>query len=332
MRRKYILMTVTSLLAFLVISCGTSERHGEATEEGELPVTKVPNIGNAAEAYFSPDGRSLICNAKREGDEGFHTYTLRQNGTRIRRINDLGEDACSYYFPSNKRLIYTSTRDNLQLPPGDWSDPENYPEGAELYSCDLKGGDLKRLTFNEYYEAEASLSPDEEWILFGRQIDGKMDLWRMRPDGSDEYQITHTPEWQEGGSFYMQDSETILFRAWKITDEGQRGMPMTIFTIKHDGTDLRQITQDPGTNWAPYPAPDGKHFAFVKVLPPHNYEIYMMNMETGEQTRLTYSDAFDGFPSISPDGNTLCFSSSRETPPGERWLTLYLMDISSLGI
>ncbi|MFC1619482.1 TolB family protein [Candidatus Neomarinimicrobiota bacterium] len=332
MRRQHFLMISTTLFAFLVISCGPSERHGGATEEGELPVTKVPNIGNAAEAYFSPDGRSLICNAKREGDEGFHTYTLRKNGTRIRRINELGEDACSYYFPSNKQLIYTSTRDNLHLPPGNWSDPENYPNGAELYSCDLKGGDLKRLTFNEYYEAEASLSPDEEWILFGRQIDGKMDLWRMRPDGSDEYQITHTPDWQEGGSFYMRDSETILFRAWKITDEGQRGMPMTIFTIKHDGTDLRQITQDPGTNWAPYPAPDGKHFAFVKVLPPHNYEIYMMNIETGEQTRLTHSDAFDGFPSISPDGNTLCFSSSRETPPGERWLTLYLMDISSLGI
>jgi Tol biopolymer transport system component len=316
----------------LIVGCSKSKLQYNSTGEGELPVARIPNIGNAAEAYFSPDGHSLICNAKGDGDEGFHTYTLRQNGTRIRRINDLGEDACSYFFPSNKRLIYTSTRDNLHLPVGDWSDPQNYPDGAELYTCDLKGRDVKRLTSNEYYEAEASLSPDGEWILFGRQIDGKMDLWRMRPDGADEFQITHTPDWQEGGSFYMRDSETILFRAWKITDEGQRGMPMTIFTIKHDGTDLRQITQDPGTNWAPYPAPDGKHFAFVKVLPPHNYEIYMMNMETGEQTRLTYSDAFDGFPSISPDGNTLCFSSSRETPPGERWLTLYLMDISSLGI
>jgi Tol biopolymer transport system component len=325
-------MISISLCALLVISCGKSERNYDSTAEGELPVVKVPHIGNAAEAYFSPDGRSLICNAKREGDEGFHTYTLRLNGTRIQRINELGEDACSYYFPSNKQIIYTSTRDNLHLPAGDWSKPEDYPQGAELYTCNLKGGDLKRLTFNEYYEAEASLTPNGEWILFGRQIDGKMDLWRMRPDGSDEFQITHTPDWQEGGSFYMPDNETILFRAWKIEDQGQRGLPMTIFTIKHDGTDLQQITRDPGTNWAPYPAPDGEHFAFVKVLPPHNYEIFMMNIQTGEQTRLTYSDAFDGFPSISPDGKSLCFSSSRETPPGERWLTLYLMDISSLEI
>jgi Tol biopolymer transport system component len=330
--RNHTILFAASVSILLLVSCSTSERNYNSTAEGELPVAKVPNIGNAAEAYFSPDGRSLICNAKREGDEGFHTYTLRQNGTRIRRINDLGEDACSYYFPSNNQLIYTSTRDNLHLPPGDWSKPEDYPQGAELYTCNLKGGDLKRLTFNEYYEAEASLTPNGEWILFGRQIDGKMDLWRMRPDGSDEFQITHTPDWQEGGSFYMPDNETILFRAWKLEDQGQRGLPMTIFTIKHDGTDLQQITQDPGTNWAPYPAPDGEHFAFVKVLPPHNYEIYMMNLKTGEQTRLTYSDAFDGFPSISPDGNTLCFSSSRDTPPGERWLTLYLMDISSLGI
>ena len=316
----------------LIAGCSKSSRNYDATAEGELPVTKIPNIGNAAEAYFSPDGKKLICNAKREGDEGFQTYTLNLDGTDIRRINDRGEDACSYFYPSTDRLLYTSTRDNLDMAPGNWSDPENYPQGAELYSCDLHGNDVQRLTFNEYYDAEVSITTDEEWILFGRQIDGKMDLWRMRPDGSDEFQITHTPDWQEGGSFYMPDNETILFRAWKIADQGRRGLPMTIFTIKHDGTGLRQITQDPGTNWAPYPAPDGEHFAFVKVLPPHNYEIHMMNITTGEQTRLTYSDAFDGFPSISPDGKKLCFSSSRETPEGERWLTLYLMDISSLGI
>lgn len=323
---------ILCLSILLIAGCTKSSRNYDSTAEGELPVAKVPNIGNAAEAYFSPDGKSLICNAKREGDEGFQTYTLKLDGTKIRRINDRGEDACSYYFPTNDQLLYTSTRDNLHLPPGNWSDPENYPQGAELYSCDLKGNNVERLTFNEYYDAEVSITQNGEWILFGRQIEGKMDLWRMRPDGSEEFQITHTPEWQEGGSFYMPDNETILFRAWKITDQGQRGLPMTIFTIKHDGTDLRQITQDPGTNWAPYPAPDGEHFAFVKVVPPHNYEIHMMNIKTGEQTRLTYSDAFDGFPSISPDGKTLCFSSSRDTPPGERWLTLYLMDISSLGI
>jgi len=159
-----------------------------------------------------------------------------------------------------------------------------------------------------------------------------VDLWLMDPDGSNQRQLTFTPDWQEGGSFFMPDNETIIFRAWKKEVEGQRGMPMTIFTIKDDGTGLKEITHDDGTNWAPFPAPDGKHFVFVKVLPPHNFEIFLMNLETGEQKQLTFNKAFDGFPVISPDGQTMAFASSRDAAPGERSLTLYLMDVSSLNL
>jgi hypothetical protein len=49
---------------------------------------------------------------------------------------------------------------------------------------------------------------------------------------------------------------------------------------------------------------------FVKVLAPRNYEIFMMDLVTGEQRRLTYNDAFDGFPAISPDGHWMAYSSN----------------------
>ncbi len=301
-----------------------------AVEAGpELPVRQVPAFYSAAEAYFSPDGQRLILNARLdEKEDEYHVYTVKLDGAAVRRINDKGADACSYFFPDGKRVVFTSTRDNPHLPRGNYSDVANYPTGAELYSCKLDGSDLKRLTHNEVYDAEVSVSPDGRWILFGRQIAGQMDLWRMRPDGSEEFQITHTPDWQEGGAFYLPDSQHIIFRAWKVEDQGQRSTPMTIFTIKHDGTELRQITHEPGTNWSPHPSPDGKHFVFVKLLPPRNFELFLMNMETEKQTQLTYNDAFDGFPAFSPDGKTISFASSRGQPPGSRRLAIYLMDIS----
>src|SRR6185369_9617027 len=103
-----------------------------------------------------------------------------------------------------------------------------------------------------------------------------------------------------------------LFRAWKRSSQAQRGMPMTIFTIKDDGTDLNQITTDTlMTNWAPHPTPDGKHFVFVKTLPPHNFEIFLRDLNTGEEKQLTFNERFDGFPVVSPDGKTMAFSSGR---------------------
>jgi len=318
--------TISILFCF-----SATQNYGQIQEQKEFKVWSIPNIHEGAEFYFSPDGKSMIGNAKMKDDPVHQVYTFNIDGTNILRINDKGEDACSFYFPDGKHLLYTSTKDNLEMPKGNYSDPKNYPQGAELYACDLDGSNVKRLTDNKVYDAEVSVSPDGKWILFSRQIDGKLDLWKMKPDGSEQQQITFTPEWQEGGSFFI-DSETIICRAWDIKDEAQRGMPMSIFTMNADGSNRKRITNDSGTNWAPHPAPDRDHFVFVKVLPQHNYEIFLMSLKTGEQTRLTYNDAFDGFPVISPDGNLLSFDSNRDAKNGDRKLSPYMMDISSLHL
>lgn len=299
----------------------------------ELDVRRIPHEGVAAEFYFAPDGKTLIGNAKLEGDEAHFVYTMDVDTGELVKINDKGEDACAHYFPDGERVIWTSTRDLADLPKGSYSDPANYPTGAELYSSAPDGSDVKRLTNNLVYDAEVGVSPDGKWILWARQIDGEVDLWRMPADGSgEEQQITFTKGEQEGGAFYLPDSETVLFRSWDISVQGQRGMPMTIYTINHDGSGKKQVSTQEGTNWAPYPAPDGVHYAYVKFLPPHNFEIFLGNLETGKDIRLTHNDGFDGFPAISADGSMMTFSSSRQAAKGERVLHQYIMDLSSLAL
>ncbi len=66
--------------------------NGEASKE--LPVVSVPGFYSAAEAYFSPDGKSLIFNAKlKKEDEGFSTFTVKTDGSDRIQINDIGDDA-----------------------------------------------------------------------------------------------------------------------------------------------------------------------------------------------------------------------------------------------
>lgn len=314
------------------------------TEEGprKLRVYQIPNIPKAAEAYYANDNLHIIAQVQdpqavraKPTDGGALTWTFTDQGTELTRINAIGNDACSYFFPDMKHVAWTSIRDHLDLPIGNWSDPNNYPQGGELYMSDMKGGNVRRLTNNQYYDAEISVSPNGKWIVFGRQIDGDMDLWRMRADGSGEERITSTKEWDEGRPMYLPDSETVMFRAWRHEDYGKiRPTPMTVFTIRHDGSDLKARTR-PGTgmNWSSYPAPDGRHFIAVQVIGNNNWEIFLYDMENpdAEPERLTYNDSFDGLDSISPDGTKMLFARAL----GKGFMSdlyTHVMDISSLGI
>ncbi len=309
----------------------------ELDSSQELPVRKIPNIPPAAEAYYAPDDYHVIAQAqdpaaqKPEGERvgGALTYIFTDDGEKVWRVNDRGQDACSYFFPGMQRIVWTSTRDHMDMPLGNWSSQDEYPQGAELYVSDLDGSNIVRLTNNEWYEAEVSVSPDGQWVVFGRQIDGNMNLWRMRPDGSEEQQITFTDDWQPGAPFYMPDNETIMFRAWRSSEYGKvKPTPMTVFTIKHDGTGLTQRTFDRDMNWAPYPAADGRHYVFVKIVN-GNWEVYLGDLKGGEPRRLTWNRGFDGLPSLSKNGQKMLFARS-ET--GRSNLSTYVMDVSSLKL
>lgn len=314
----------------------------------ELPVRKIPNIPESAEAYYAPDSYRVIAQTQdplaehMEGRaSGALTYVYNDDGTGITRINDKGQDACSYFLPDGKHVIWTSTKDHPEMPMGNWSEPNEYPQGAELYISDLKGQNIRRLTNNSYYEAEVTVSPDGKWVFFGRQIKGNMDIWRMKTDGTGEEQLTFTADWQEGAPYPMADNQHVIFRAWKASEKvkldklrketGQRYQtPMTIFTMQYDGRDVQPRTFTKDMNWAPYPTPDGRHFLYVRIFD-NNWEVVLNDLAGGEPVRLTFHENFDGLQSISPDGKKMLFARSE----GNRFMSglyTYVMDVSSLGL
>lgn len=310
-----------------------------AVETGsELPYYMIPNIPEAAEAYWSPDNRHLIAQTRDPaalktpfGGLGALTYIFSDDGKEVWRVNDRGQDACSFFFPDGKRVVFTSTRDNMDKPVGNWSAPAEYPQGGELYSADLDGKNIKRLTNNDVYEAEVSVSPDGQWIAFGRQIKGNMDIWVMKSDGTEEHQVTKTKGWQEGAPFFMKDNNTIIFRAWRTEDAGKKPVPMTIFSIAKDGTNWRRHTFDGGMNWHPTPAPDGRHYVYVRAVTPTNWEIFMGDLAGDPPRRLTYNDQIDILAHISPNGKKMNWGRAT----GQSFMSnikTFVMDISSLDV
>lgn len=64
-------------------------------------------------------------------------------------------------------------------------------------------------------------------------------------------------------------------------------------------------------NYAPVWSPDGRKIAFYSTVD-NDWEIYSINTDGSQLTRLTHSTGFDGEPSWSPDSSKIAFVSDRD--------------------
>src|SRR5688500_12948954 len=148
-------------LALLISSLLTAPR--AQTDTLLLPDEKhLRNIkqlafgGENAEAYFSADGKQLIFQATREGHGCDQIYTMSVDGSNVKMIsNGEGRTTCSYFFPGNKRVLYSSTHlGNKQCPPRPdfsrgyvWA---VYPT-FDIFSANAGGSTPKQLTRTARY-------------------------------------------------------------------------------------------------------------------------------------------------------------------------------------
>ena len=88
---------------------------------------------------------------------------------------------------------------------------------------------------------------------------------------------------------------------------------MELFVARTNGSEMRQITELGGANWAPYFHPDGERILFSSnhVTGRFPFNIFMIDVTGKNLTQVTYDEAFDSFPMFSPDGTKLAFSSNR---------------------
>ena len=151
------------------------------------------------------------------------------NGTP-RRVEAPAPALWHGWSPDGKTLTYCAERER------------NY----DVYTIPVAGGPEMRLTTNPGNDNGPDFSADGRWIYFHSFRNGGVQVWRIHPDGTGEEQITFTKEWDEGRPMYLPNSETVMFRAWKYADYGKiRPTPMTVFTIRHDGTALTPRTPGP---------------------------------------------------------------------------------------
>lgn len=294
--------------------------------------------GENAEAYFSADGKRLIFQSTRDGYTADQIYTMNVDGSDLRRVSTgKGRCTCAYFFPDRKRILYSSTHLAGDAPPPPPDRSRGYVwalyPSYEIFTARPDGSDLKRLTHNPGYDAEATVSPRGDRIVFTSLRDGDLDLYTMDKDGKNVRRLTRALGY-DGGAFFSADGKRIVFRAHRpktgeeirdykalLAENVIRPTSLEIFVIDADGKNERQVTRNGAANFCPFFTSDGTRIIFSSNLENprgRNFDLYLINVDGTGLERVTTDPAFDGFPMFSPDGKKLVWASNRNArAPGE---------------
>jgi Tol biopolymer transport system component len=82
---------------------------------------------------------------------------------------------------------------------------------------------------------------------------------------------------------------------------------MELFTCKADGSEMKQVTQLGGANWAPFYSHSGKKIIFSSnhKSKGYHFNLWMINTDGTGLEQITFDPTFDAFP---------VFFAGRKTP------------------
>lgn len=315
---------------------------------------KITDGGDNAEAYWSFAGDQLVFQVKNEAwgnsCDQIHVFNPWEDdviNTEPKMVSTgMGRTTCSYFMPGDTTILYASTHlGGKDCPP----EPKRRSDGKyvwpiypsfDIFEADLDGNIIKQLTAEEGYDAEATLSPQGDKIVFTSMRTGDLELFTMDIDGSNVKQVTHELGY-DGGAFFSPDGKQLIFRSSRPkSDEAIKiykdllaeglVMPteMELYICNVDGSDLRQLTDLGQANWSPYWHPNGKEIIFASNHESERgfpFSLYMIDSEGENLKQITNDDVFAAFPVFSADGNYLIFSSNRYNG-GTRETNLFLAE------
>jgi Tol biopolymer transport system component len=359
--KKLILLSIVTATIFS--SCNNSAKIAAKPENDTLRYadeTHFRNIrqltfgGDNAEAYFSFDSKWIIfqrTNAK-EGitcDQMFvgkipkpgKQFTYRMVG------NGKGRTTCGAFMKDGKHILYASTHlgaDSCPPVPDrkKYGNKYIWPlyDSYDIFMADLNGNIVKQLTTAKGYDAEATISPDGEQMIYTSDKDGDIELYIMNLKTGAEKRITNTLGY-DGGAWFSPDGTKLIWRASRPKTDAEikeyndllaenlvAPTNMEVFISNADGSNVRQVTHFGQANWAPSYFPDSKRIIFAsnqEYKRGFPFNLYSINEDGSNLQKISHEKIFDAFPMFSPDGKKIIFCSNRNNG-GTRDTNIFIAD------
>lgn len=198
--------------------------------QGSRLLRLTENIGNVISPSFSPDGQTILF-ANRAADGPTSLWTVDVTG-------------------KSPKLLYAAPADIVAA---DWSPDGNTiafamatdrPGSHEIFLMNADATNIRQLTRGlEGIGGSLDWSPDGRFLLIYAGPPGDKDIFRIDVEAQTASQLT------DGGNnaaaSYSPDGQWIAFNSLRNNDQAD------LFIMRADGSDLRQITDNPEPDWQP---------------------------------------------------------------------------------
>ena len=164
---------------------------------------------------------------------------------------------------------------------------------------------------------EVQAVPGGQEILFGSSADGSPDTWAIDADGRNRVnlsRVSHDPNsiYTDGSARWSPDGTKILFVSNKT------GVGKKVFIMDPDGSNAHPLNANNNFENDPFWGADGTKIYYGRnpafpiggggCGPCPFWEIYEYDLNTDQETRLTFNNSRDEHAVASPDGNFIAFA------------------------
>ena len=247
------------------------------------------------------------------------------------------------------RIIFRSAIDSPKEDPDFLENPQRY---FELYTMNLDGSDIQRVTNNLYYENQPDISPDGKTIvcsvhLNAGKVQGTDPGWEIALVDMESGNLTLLTDndYLDYGAHWNHDGSKIVYvsdSAKRTVSDIEKNVPLRydIYTMNPDGTEKTQLTfAEPGEVNAD---PSFSSKTPSKILYVHSegysgaFDMYIMDANGGNKKMiLQHGDTIKAIndPMFNKDDTEIVFGGKvRESDEGNPIFNIFMINSEGVNL
>lgn len=266
----------------------------------------------------------------------------------LQQLTSGGQNAEAYWSPDGKRIIFQSTRDNLQcdqifIMNADGSNQHMVSTGKGRTTCGYFLPDNKRILYASTHEAGDACPPAADrskgyvWAVYS-----SYDIYLAADDGKILKKLTDSPGY---------DAEaTVNFKTGNIIYTSMKAGDLDLWEMHPDGSAKKRITTATGYDGGAVFSHDGKSIVWRANHPtemdslqrykdllaqnltsPMKMELFVADADGRNTRQITNFGCASFAPTFTPDDRKIVFASNKHDCDGRRF-ELYMIDRDGSGL